>query len=206
VKETRGLIDEMMARVPGFSESLETRRNLLGEKVLRPPGYFNRSLNPFTLAPGVADDDVLMELTRIGERSGSGAFSMPMEQIDNGTINLTDRSLYDNGTGQSPYDRMQQLLGPESSGGKFDLRGQLAAQMSKPEWKQMSDAMRYNVAAEIITQFQEAAKGVVLSEYPLLAQATGQAALYNKTKEGLGKQAAKEAVMSKYTDLFIKMK
>jgi translation elongation factor EF-1beta len=206
IMETRGLMDELMARVPGFSETLEPRRNILGEKVLRPPGYFNRTMNPFTYAPGVAKDDVLMELTKVGQRTGDGAFSLPMERMNNGEVDLTDRKLFDNGTGQSPYDRMQELLGPESEGGQFDLRGKLKDIMAQPNWKDLSDATRYQIASTVIGEFQEAAQAVVLKEYPLLAQATGQAEQYNKMKEAVGRQSAKDAVMSRYDKVFIKMK
>src|SRR5207253_316823 len=52
VRETRSMMDEMMSRVPGFSTQLEPRRNLFGEKVLLPPGYANRAMNPFTFMQG----------------------------------------------------------------------------------------------------------------------------------------------------------
>lgn len=206
VKETRGMVDELMARVPGFSNTLEARRNLLGEKVLRPPGYFNRTINPFTVAPGVADDDVLMQLTKLGEATGNGAFTMPLEQMENGAIDLTDRSIHDNGTGQSPYDRMQQILLPPSQGGILDLRGELARAMSTPEWKESTDTIRYQIAQEIIVSLQESAKNIVVGEYESLQQALGQAKQYNATKAASGKQSAKDAVLQSYENIFIRMK
>jgi hypothetical protein len=208
VMETRSLIEELQARVPGFSTTLEPRRNVLGEKIIRPPGYVNRAGNPFTVAPGVSKDDVLMEMTRLGEKTGQGALTLPMESMESGQIDLTDRDLYDNGDGkrQSPYDRMQQLMGPEDQGGRFNVRGMLSEVMQSPAWQDMTDEVRFATATDIIQSMQEAAQGVVMVEYPKLAQALGQAGEFNATKDTKGKQAAKEAVMAKYSDIFIRMK
>jgi hypothetical protein len=131
-----------------------------------------------------------------------------MESMESGQIDLTDRDLYDNGDGkrQSPYDRMQQLMGPEDQGGRFNVRGMLSEVMQSPAWQDMTDEVRFATATDIIQSMQEAAQGVVMVEYPKLAQALGQAGEFNATKDTKGKQAAKEAVMAKYSDIFIRMK
>lgn len=202
IVETRGIVDEMLARVPGLSATLEPRRNLLGEKVLRAPGYFNRSMNPYTVVPGADENDVLMQLARLGERLGGQAFSMPSETMEGGAIDLTDVATYDNGTGQSPYDRMLEML----SEPEINLRGQLEALIHSDSWEKMTDELKFETASVIIQRAQATARYMVMREYPLLQQALGQAKLYNRTKAAKGEMSAREAVRARYENIFIRMK
>ena len=55
----------MMARTPGLSNTLPARRNIFGEEVMKAPGAFTRTFNPFTISKASGDtvvDDRLLEL------------------------------------------------------------------------------------------------------------------------------------------------
>jgi hypothetical protein len=109
LRETRGAIDELKSRIPGFSTTLEPRRNILGEPVVKSPGIGQKFWNPFTFMKPVDDHNVLEQMVSMGK-----AMAMPPERI--GRVSLTDRDLYDNGKHQSPYDRMQQLVAESKDG------------------------------------------------------------------------------------------
>lgn len=172
LRETRTMLDEVMARVPGLSTKLEPRRNILGEPIMRPPGYLNRTVNPFTFARDPGDSNIQDQLVALGK-----GMAMPSEM--KGKVNLADRDTYNNGTGQSPYDRLLQLSG-EARDGNPTLRAELTDKMKSQEWKDANDGttaqpggMRYLMASRIITKHQDRAMRQVLEEYPKLRDALG---------------------------------
>lgn len=172
LRESRSLLDQAMSRLPGFSEQLEPRRNILGEPVLRPPGWANNALNPFTLSRKVENVSVQDELLRLGR-----SLAMPAEKLAEGRIDLTDRKAFDNATGQSPYDRMLELVA-DPGDGKRSLRTDMEKLVQSKRWQDASDGtsimpggMRYLLASRLITAHQERAFGRVLKEYPLLKDA-----------------------------------
>jgi hypothetical protein len=175
LRETRSLLDETMGRLPGFSEKLEPRRNLLGEPIMRPPGYLNNAVNPFTVSRKDVDVNVQDRLVELGK-----AMAMPAEKIAEGRIDLTDRQTWDNGTGQSPYDRMLSLIA-EPGDGKKNLRTALEELVTSERWERASDGtasmpggMRYLMASRLITAHQQRAEGRMLKEYPKLFEAMKQ--------------------------------
>lgn len=162
LRETRGMVDELTARLPGFSTFLEPRRNIFGEPIMKPPGYLNQALNPFTYMADVGDDDVQQELLKLGK-------AMAMPSTTRGTVDLTDRSTYDNGTKQSPYDRWMQLVS------KSGAREELTKKVKSPEWSHYSDGTeafpggrKFDAAAVILSKHQDRAWQQVLTEYPKL--------------------------------------
>jgi hypothetical protein len=169
-RETRTLLDAAAARVPGFSTQLEPRRNLFGEPIMKPPGYINQTLNPFTVMADPGDHDAQVELVKLGK-----AMSMPSEM--HGDVNLTDRTSYDNGTGQSPYDRMLELVS-KSRDGEPSLRAALTKKIKSEEWANASDGnaqypggKKFEMASLIISKYQDRAFKQVLDEYPKLKDA-----------------------------------
>jgi hypothetical protein len=168
-RETRGLIDELQARVPGLSGYLEPRRNIFGEPVLKAPHYFNRTMNPFASMQAPRDEDVAVQLLELGK-----AFPIPSESRMDGRIDLADRETFDNGTGQSPYDRMMELLS-EPKGNNPSLRDALEGLVASEAWKNAGTGtevypggLRFKLAERVIVEYHEAAKGWMLQEYPKL--------------------------------------
>lgn len=170
-RDARNLLDEFRARTPGFSEDLEPRRNLFGEKVMRPGMAFNRAFNPFTVMAPPEDADMRMELVNLGK-----ALPMPSKTRLEGNLDLTDREAFDNGTGQSPYDRMLEMLGDPPWGGP-PLRDQIETLVSSDAWTggltggndQFKGGSKYDVAKNIVSWYQQKAWATTLKEYPKLA-------------------------------------
>jgi hypothetical protein len=166
LRETRGMVDELRARVPGLSTDLEPRRNIFGEPIMKPPGYANQTLNPFTYMSDPGDHNVQQELLKLGK-----AMAMPSPM--RGNIDLTDRSAFSDGKNkQSPYDRWLELVS------KSGARAEMTKKINSPEWAHYSDGTemypggrKFDVASVILTKHQDRAWKQVLDEYPKLKQA-----------------------------------
>lgn len=165
LRETRGMVDELEARVPGLSKSLEPRRNVFGEPIMKPPGYANQTINPFTYMADPGDHNVQQELLQLGK-----AMAMPSPM--RGNIDLTDRSAYSNGGKQSPYDRWLELVS------KSGARAEMTKKINSPEWSHYSDGTemypggrKFDVASVILTKHQDRAWKQILEEYPKLKTA-----------------------------------
>jgi hypothetical protein len=177
LRETRGIIDEIIGRSP-WSGNLEPRRNLFGEPVLRAPGYANRSLNPFTIVDKSMDPTVADELVALGR-----AMTMPAEQRLGGQVDMTNRSKWYNPANtdkaranQSPYDRMLEIMANPGDGIP-SLKESLTKLVMSDEWDQISDGtaaqpggMKYKLAATVIGKYQDMALARVQGEYPELAK------------------------------------
>jgi hypothetical protein len=206
IRETRGMLDELMARVPGMSTTLEPRRNLFGEKVMLPPGYANRAMNPFTFMDKPKDANVADELIKLGR-----AFSMPSTSKNGGLLDLTDRKLYDNGTGQSPYDFMLEQMSKPANG-MPSLRTRMEQLVQSDAYKKASDdeyinvgGEKWNIANRLVQAYQNVAWAQTLKAYPKLQTAMRQA--YELQGASLsGGSAAVDSVMQKYETLFVKPK
>ena len=169
-REVDGVIDAMMSRIPGLSQTLEPRRNFFGEKVMKPPGWMNRAFNPFTVASPEDRElgEALMELGR--------PFSMPSETLANGNIDLRDRDKYreDGKPRQSPYDRWMELIANPSPGVP-SLKESIQRLVDSPQWEQWSrgtnefpGGMRWEQVNARVQQYRNMAWAQLLSEYPKL--------------------------------------
>lgn len=170
-RESRSILEEAQSRVPGFSSSLEPRRNLFGEPVLKPPHYLNRSMNPFTTMTPPEDSWMAEQLVELGKR-----LPMPRETMEEGRVDLTDRGTYDNGTGQSPYDRMLELVA-DPPGNRPPLRDAMKTLMESPAWKEASPGneiyqggARHKMAEKLVENYYKAARAQMLTEYPKLRE------------------------------------
>lgn len=99
LREVRSTVDAMMAKIPGLSETLPLRRNILGEPIRVSVGIGPDSISPIQYSE-IIDDTVKQELASIG-----AAIAMPPEKIREGRIDLT-AFVKD---GQDAYDRLLEL-------------------------------------------------------------------------------------------------
>ncbi len=201
LRETRTMLDEISARLPGFSEGLEPRRNIFGEKVMKAPGYLNQAINPFTVSAPI-DQDIADELVTLGR-----AFTMPAEKRVGGLVDLTDRETFKERGGQSPYDRMLEIMASPGDG-RASLKQAMEKLIRSPAYQkapaedaQGPGGLRHKMAADLLFAYQQQAFSRVLKEYPTLKEAMKQA---NEMQgKGLLKGAAGvQSVMGKYETLF----
>jgi hypothetical protein len=187
-REARSLVDEYRKRVPGLSHTLEPRRNLFGEKVMKPAAavgmdfisdpmsqsavanWANRSLNPFTTMRVEEDWETFRQLTDLGK-----ALPYPQRFREEGNIDLSDRKKYDNGTRQSPYDRMFELVSDPTWGApplRQALRELVQSDTFQRDLAGGNEAFkgggRYEAARSLVRRYYQMAEAQVMQEYPLL--------------------------------------
>lgn len=171
MRQTRGLLDKLQSRVPGLSSELEPRRNIYGEKVMKPGSQFQRMFNPFTVRSDKADA-VDVELLRVGA-------GMAMPQPRKYGVDMADRTLGVNG--QSPYDRWMELMSKPMDG-EPALRDKLREFVQSDDYKQLTDnANGYNGTRllgveKIVRAYRSAAFAKMVQENPKVMQAIVTAA------------------------------
>lgn len=171
MKQTRSMVDAMMAKVPYFSDSVEPYRNIMGETISRPLSYGMLGVadpaNPFTWTQ-TTNDPVKRELAAL-----KFGFAPPRAEIRGG-IKLTD---YRNSRGQSAYDRWQELSGQVRIGGK-NMKEALASLFSSREYQQMAsesyeelESPRIKEVRRVMGKFRKRAQIELMREFPDVAEA-----------------------------------
>ena len=176
-REPRGMVDEMLSRAPGFSETLPPRRNIFGEPVLKAPGWANRTFNPFTVSRVRSPEDQVVwdELLKLGR-----AMPMPdVRALGTSTVRM-DTTEYGTVNDHTPYDRMLQLMGQDGlrDDGKT-LFEEMRELIQSDQWTDSSTGddvyavggLRYERAAAVLQGARIKAFNKVLEEFPALAQA-----------------------------------
>lgn len=186
MREVRGYVDAMLARLPGFSTTLPARRNLFGEPVLKAPGELNRAFNPFTLS-GKSEDtpSVDAKLLEIGKGIAMpDKFAPGTGDLGQAAVDMTSKN-YGLGEGNmTPYDRMMELIAKPKSGGP-SLRTALTKAVNSPDWDKLpqGDAsiqpggVKYNIVMKIVGAYRQQAMAQVRKEFPLLNRAIIQATI-----------------------------
>jgi dihydroxy-acid dehydratase len=131
--ESKGYLEELKARTPGFSSTLEPKRNLFGEKVVRPPGYLgvDNVFNPFTVGGEIEQPNVMNELVKIGGLPPLMKMLLQKGLLHGDCLTVTGKTLAQNLRGVKPYPKGQEVIRPFSrpikpEGHLLILRGNLA--------------------------------------------------------------------------------
>lgn len=124
IKETRAgstltqMLSAVKSRVPGWSTTVEARRDNFGDKVMSPMGYPYTAINPFTYYRGT-EDPVRKELVELAKIDPAGArFPLPNPIMLGPKDQQIDLRLIKNDKGQSAYDRWMELHSEHTIGGK----------------------------------------------------------------------------------------
>lgn len=184
LKEVRSIVEAYMARIPGYSESVEAKRDNFGKKFTTPAGFPHSNINPFAWSTST-DDPVRLEMGRLAQTHAEARFPLPPEKIG-GVINLTEiRST----SGQTAYDRWLELQGEYRIGGKT-LHESLSDLISSDVYKKYAAAMgegsrtyRKAFAVDLINDriglYRDMTLKQVESEFPEVKQANRDLLLNN---------------------------
>lgn len=104
LKDIRSIMDGLLAKTPGYSTTVEAKRDYFGEKRATPDGYPFNVINPFPVKGG-DPDPVREELARLARSKVEARFHAPDKML--GTLDLTTIR---NAKGQTAHDRQQELL------------------------------------------------------------------------------------------------
>jgi len=161
VKDIRTAMDALMSRSPWHSEQVEAKRDYLGEKIMKVNGGVGSQTNPFAYKTIVRQ-----EVKRLGGMRGQGLFSKIPEK--SGSIDLTE---FKSSTGQSAYDRLQELIGTLKNSRGETLEKKLERRISSDSYNRRTDpntAFSENKKIEMLTdvrnQFKERAMRKMLKE------------------------------------------
>ena len=164
MREARTFLDMFTKRIPGLSNKLEPKRNILGEPIKRQDAIGPDFISPLFYSEQ-KKDRVMDELANLRY-----SFSMP-PVVESGGVDL---SKYRNGQGQTAYDRYIELTGQVKLGNK-DLRQALNKLVTSPQYLALPaeqveglDSPRVNELKKVIGKYRATAKEKMLKEYPEL--------------------------------------
>jgi len=176
LREARGFMETFMKRIPGLSDNLPSRRNMLGEVVRRPKALGNDTIgdfvnmwNPITYTT-VTNKKLDKELANLQH-----GFQPPATKLFG-----VDIVSFQTKSGQNTYDRWAELQGNITLGGK-NLRQRLEKTVGSAIYRKMDNVDKVKIITRYINQYRQSAFQRVLRESPELqatwALAQDQAAL-----------------------------
>lgn len=178
MREARTFTDAMLSRVPFYSGDLEPKRNLLGEERKRAPTWEESpaaaAMSRWTIFPVTSEeqaDPISIALAETGH-----GWSRPQARDRKSGLDLRNLK---NETGQSAYDRLQELTGTMKLFGQT-LRENMTEVIQSEDYKSYvrpdnlvstSDDLRVKLLGGSLSMFRAAAKEQVIQEYPELNEA-----------------------------------
>jgi hypothetical protein len=137
IREVNGFIDELKARVPGYSDTLPPRRNLWGEPILLEGGLGPDLISPIYTSTAT-DDPVSAEISRLRLQ-----LSMPSKYLGGSppSHNPFAEARAGRGVELTPqeYDLYVRLAGNELKMGGSGLKDYLGELLQTPLYQQQSD-------------------------------------------------------------------
>jgi hypothetical protein len=160
-REVRTLYDQLLSRLPGFSEELPPSRDLWGRVRTHPEAFGPDMLSPFltqTHRPDAVDTELLRLRLPLG--MPTRAWRLPdVPGVPADAVELTPRQ----------YDRFVVLSAGEGLPGAPPLKDSLRALMDSPAYQQLSDGPQGGKALlirQMVGKYREAAKAQLRAEDP----------------------------------------
>lgn len=196
-REIRTVLDAIKSRIPGYSDTLPPRRNILGEVINVPAGaapfkemvpYGERAANMLSPFRGTkqVSDKVKDELASLGH-----TFSSKSDKV--GNVELTE---FRNKDGQDAYDRMRELVSTIKNGSGQTIHKRLEEVISSKNYQAIPhfragdyESKRVAVVQQVITQYYEAAFRQMLREFPEVKEAIKQDRTNKAAAQRLGLEA-----------------
>ncbi|QDP45910.1 MAG: hypothetical protein Tp1125DCM238401_23 [Prokaryotic dsDNA virus sp.] len=164
IKDIRGVLDGIAQKIPGWSDSVAPRRNMLGEplKYQRAGIPVIDSISPFDYSK-TSSDALKKEFSMIGHGF------RPPRNVKNG-VDLTQ---FESRSGQSAYDRWLELHGSVKIGGKT-LKDSLSRLIRSRSYKKLpyesvedlDKSPRVNAINRVVAKYRAKAFSQMLSEFP----------------------------------------
>lgn len=161
VRDANTLLEIMMKRTPGLSDKLPARRNMLGEKIIRPQsiatdevGGFNNMWVPLTYRT-VSSNSLDKEFMRLNH-----GFQPPARKLFG-----VDVTGYETRAGRNVYDRWSELQGNITIG-KRNLRRALEETIRTESYRRMDDYEKIKRINRVISKYRRKAFVKVREEAP----------------------------------------
>lgn len=137
LKEIRSMMDALMAKTPGLSQSVPAKRNYFGNKVMSPVGWPWHAILPSKQSTE-STDPATLELARLSDGPAQAHFSVPEKRI--GTLYLTK---YTNKDGVTAFDRMMEKLS------ETDFNEKMNALVTSPSYLAGNDGNGYYPGSKV---------------------------------------------------------
>ncbi|PCI32362.1 MAG: hypothetical protein COB54_07645 [Alphaproteobacteria bacterium] len=162
LREVRSLVDHYANAIPGWSSTLEPRRNVMGEPIMNPAGVGLSKLNPFH-GTKWKNDVVYEELAKFG-----GTIKNPPTK--KGGVDLLELK---NKKGQTAYDRWLEVVSTITIGTKGTLKESLESVVTSDRYlRELDDpdedyngSRRSQILGEI-GRYRERAYKTLMKEFP----------------------------------------
>lgn len=167
MRDVQTISDAVRQRIPGLSDNVAPKRDILGEPLRRPKVLGAVPVAwPFAYTQ-VTNDKLAKELASLG-----AGFTPPRSMR-----NDVDLRSYTKRNGQNAYDRWQELTGKVRLGGKT-LREQLERMIENPEYQRLDptsvegyESPRVGMIRSMVSRYRDAAFRETMREYPDLMEA-----------------------------------
>lgn len=186
IREIRSFMDAITAKIPGLSDSLEPRRNILGEPIKTPKRYGAGTIGNLTnvwsplVYSEVSDSALDQEFANLQH-----GFTPP--RVKKYGLRLTE---FRNESGQTAYDRWSQLQGEVVLGGQ-NLRQALTRLIHSSGYTALQErdnlgeeSPRVKAMQQVIRKYRDRGFRQMLREYPELKTQLGNN--QRKIQRGLG--------------------
>jgi hypothetical protein len=198
IKDVRGWFDGMRSRVPGWSTTVESKRDNFGDKVMPPMGWPYTAFNPFTYYRST-DDPVRKELAGLARDDIQAKFPLPSPTFGSKDKTVDLREIK-NTSGQSAYDRWMELHSKLEIGGQT-LHESMADLIASQSYKDARAALgtgdptyRNSLAVDLVQKqfdlYEKVTWQKVIEEYPGLGEAMQQFKIGQKTTRVEGSRTA----------------
>jgi hypothetical protein len=160
-RDARGIVDSVMATLPGFSEQLPPRRDAFGYPISRVANVI------FADKP---NDIVDAEQQRMLTDFGMGVTAP--SPVASGGVDLRTITLPN---GQTAFDRFQEIS-QKPNGAGLTMKDALAKEITSPQYQQLVDGdgstkgTKLWALSRIVQRYREAARRQLVAEYPLVGQ------------------------------------
>lgn len=172
LKDVRSVLDAAMTKIPGFSASVEAKRDLFGQKRMQDGTFPFSAFNPFPSSTEKADP-VAKELARLAMGESQAQWATPPALI--GNVDLRD---WKTASGQSALDRYHELIGTVKDAGGRDMHQAFLDRINSHSYQSGNDGdswyavgSRVSMLRTVHDQYKQRALQTLQRELPALADA-----------------------------------
>lgn len=199
MREAHTVLDAIKARTPGYSDTVDRRYNVLGERVTTPSAWGPDWLSPFASST-LKDNAAATEMARLADVNERG-FRPPPKKYK-GQQGAPDLTTFSSSNGFTAYDRYQELIGstPAPAGafkGKT-LQEALSSFVQTDKYKRLSDGSeeidggKVQAVQAIISAYRDTSMKTLRKENPELNTAVLN---FERTKAQARRSAPREPAL-----------
>lgn len=160
-RDADGMLERVLARVPGFRESLPTRLNSLGEPVKEEGGLINSLLDPAN-SRTPSDDPLIQEIGRVGYN-----------------LNYTGDLEINGETAERGIQREYQTLA-----GRY-IRESVTPIINTPDYQNLSTDQQHSIIERIVNKSKDQAREEMKAKQPTISGGFNQAEAAEETEQKL---------------------